>query len=545
MYRPSPVPVVGNDNKANSRVLMLLTVIACSLLWQGCSAVSQSTVIPRPVPPTTAQTRNIVLPGAIVGSSYEQLLTTVVPVGALRMSQGQLPPGLKLDIVTASISGVPTQAGTFRFPVDRPAEPHGTRSSTNYSLTINAPGSLITVQVSPTAASFAAGEKVQFSALVKNTADTAVSWFASGGTISPNGLWTAPTGTSLKNVTITATSTADPSARSSATATLINLAFRIITGSMPAGKTAKPYSSSLAAMGGQPPYHWILASGSLPAGLSLNSVTGLVSGSPKRAGTYSFSVLSRDASAHTSEHGYSIQNFNPGTNCGPPTYNCSRTDNAVVQIPSQIPNVGNLLGANTVVTDPDFGSRVVRVTDWNTDPAASLANRSYVSATSGSADENLWNTDSTMLILQTMGTTVFPFTFDPLSMQAHRMYVSSNPSHGGLMIAGAGMWSRVSANLLYATGDTDPTISKYDFSDRTNPPSAQLVYDFRTSPNCLPAGFTQTWKTKGGESAGDEVFGMGFSNAGSQGRGVYAAAYKAGSGCTLLNTHTRQAWGAW
>jgi len=127
-------------------------------------------------------------------------------------------------------------------------------------------------------------------------------------------------------------------------------------------------------------------------------------------------------------------------------------------------------------------------------------------------------------------------------MQAARLYASSYPSTGGLKVSDPGMWSRVNANWLYTVSGS--VISKYDFTNRSTPPSPQTVYDFSSSPNCLPAGFSPYWRSKGGVSAGDTVFGMAYS-AGVQGTGIYALAYKVGSGCTILNTQTGQVKGDW
>jgi hypothetical protein len=195
-----------------------------------------------------------------------------------------------------------------------------------------------------------------------------------------------------------------------------------------------------------------------------------------------------------------------------------------------------------MVTDPDFGSPVVRITDWNTDPALPAAGRSFVSDVSGAA-ENIWNIDSTLFLVQAIGASGYPFSFDPTSMQASRMYVANYPSTGGFRLSQGGFWSRTDANVLYTSSGT--VLSKYDFSDRTNPPTAQVVFDFASTPNCLPAGFNETWSTRGGVSGGDTVFGMAFSNSGDQGTGVYAVAYKPGSGCSMLNTQTGQVTGDW
>jgi hypothetical protein len=77
----------------------------------------------------------------------------------------------------------------------------------------------------------------------------------------------------------------------------------ITTTSLPAGslysKTNKAaYSATLSAAGGNPPYKWSLASGSLPPGLKLTS-KGVISGKAKADGTYSFTVQVVDTKTKT------------------------------------------------------------------------------------------------------------------------------------------------------------------------------------------------------------------------------------------------------
>ncbi|MSN27148.1 MAG: DUF4082 domain-containing protein [Geobacter sp.] len=69
-----------------------------------------------------------------------------------------------------------------------------------------------------------------------------------------------------------------------------------------------PYSVALAGSGGIPPYLWSIAGGSLPSGLSLNSVTGVVAGTPTATGTSNFTVQITDSSnpAQTSAKNLSI-----------------------------------------------------------------------------------------------------------------------------------------------------------------------------------------------------------------------------------------------
>jgi hypothetical protein len=54
----------------------------------------------------------------------------------------------------------------------------------------------------------------------------------------------------------------------------------IVQSSLPNGRVNAPYSVMLTATGGVAPYNWAIASGALPAGLTLNATTGLLSGTP-------------------------------------------------------------------------------------------------------------------------------------------------------------------------------------------------------------------------------------------------------------------------
>jgi serine protease len=68
----------------------------------------------------------------------------------------------------------------------------------------------------------------------------------------------------------------------------------ITTTSLPAGEVGVPYSQSLAAIGGTPPYAWSVSAGALPAGLTLDAATGEVSGTPTAPGTATFTAQVTD-----------------------------------------------------------------------------------------------------------------------------------------------------------------------------------------------------------------------------------------------------------
>ena len=73
----------------------------------------------------------------------------------------------------------------------------------------------------------------------------------------------------------------------------------ITTNSLPNGTVGTTYNQTLHASGGTAPYTWAITVGSLPAGLSLNTSTGVISGTPTTAQTSSFTVRVTDAAAKT------------------------------------------------------------------------------------------------------------------------------------------------------------------------------------------------------------------------------------------------------
>src|SRR6202050_5482694 len=181
------------------------------------------------------------------------------------------------------------------------------------------------ISLSPGSATVGSQEQLQFTARLSGTADTAVTWSASAGTISSNGLFTAPAVTGNTPVAITATSVAkpayitakmpvsaigptvsNPDSRAVANVTVVPLAsLAIATSALPSAAASMPYSASLTATGGAGPYQWSLASGSLPPGILLLA-NGTISGQTALAGSYSFTPKVTDASGHSVSVAFSL-----------------------------------------------------------------------------------------------------------------------------------------------------------------------------------------------------------------------------------------------
>jgi len=81
----------------------------------------------------------------------------------------------------------------------------------------------------------------------------------------------------------------------------------ITTTSLPEGVVGTPYSATLEASGGVEPYAWSISSGTLPDGLSLNSATGVISGTSATAGTSDFTVTVTDVQPVTAAKAFSIE----------------------------------------------------------------------------------------------------------------------------------------------------------------------------------------------------------------------------------------------
>jgi hypothetical protein len=98
------------------------------------------------------------------------------------------------------------------------------------------PAATVAVSVSPSSSSVTSGGAQQFTASVSGSSNTAVTWSASSGNISTNGLFTAPSVSSQTSVTVQATSQADSSKSASATIT-VNAAASSPTGSNGTGSS--------------------------------------------------------------------------------------------------------------------------------------------------------------------------------------------------------------------------------------------------------------------------------------------------------------------
>lgn len=146
-------------------------------------------------------------------------------------------------------------------------------------------------------------------------------WFTAA-TGSTSGTWTYPTSSGFTALAVPGGSTRYQGAYQIATATAYfsaawansqasnieaaGVAYKaagatlaVATSSLAGADVSVAYSQTLSASGGTAPYTWSVSAGSLPAGLSLNTSTGVISGTPTTAGTSSPTFQVADANANT------------------------------------------------------------------------------------------------------------------------------------------------------------------------------------------------------------------------------------------------------
>ena len=78
-------------------------------------------------------------------------------------------------------------------------------------------------------------------------------------------------------------------------------ALSITNTSLPAANLGVAYTATLTAAGGQSPYTFAVTTGSLPTGLTLNSATGVISGTPTTGGTFNFTITVTDSATNVAK----------------------------------------------------------------------------------------------------------------------------------------------------------------------------------------------------------------------------------------------------
>ena len=260
---------------------------------------------------------NVAVPSSgTAGQAYTGTATVGGGTTPYHWTVSGLPTGLTSNAATATttvtISGTPTQSGTFMVTIsvtDSAASP--ATVSTTITLTIAPPPPLtITTTSLPTA-----DVNLPYNASLQATGgippDT---WSAGTGTL-PAGLTLSPGGQISGTPTMAGTfgfivqvvDSETPSMMATKSLSItINPQLAVTTTTLPDGTVGTAYSATLASTGGTTPVTWAVTTGTLPASLTLNPSTGVISGTPTTAATSTFSVTATDHLNQTATQSLSI-----------------------------------------------------------------------------------------------------------------------------------------------------------------------------------------------------------------------------------------------
>jgi hypothetical protein len=118
---------------------------------------------------------------------------------------------------------------------------------------------------------------------------------------------TGLTGGASYTFTVAATNAAGTGPPSAASvAVTVNVVPTLNNPPPPDGQINVAYSDQLTVQGGTGPFTWTISAGALPAGVTLNGLTGLISGTPTVSGTFPFTVQVTDASGRTATQALSL-----------------------------------------------------------------------------------------------------------------------------------------------------------------------------------------------------------------------------------------------
>ncbi|MEA9825471.1 putative Ig domain-containing protein [Xanthomonas campestris pv. raphani] len=325
------------------------------------------------------------LPAATRGTAYSQTLSAsggTAPY-TYAVSAGNVPAGLTLAS-NGTLSGTATVEGSFNFTVTA-TDANTFTASQAYAVTVAGPnlalpasnlpagtaGQAYTAAISP-----ATGGTAPYSyALTAGALPSGVVLDAATGALSGT-----PTVSGTFNFTLTVTdSTPSPAAQANQSYTLSIAGATLVPSqpTLPPAVRGTPYSQVLTATGGVAPYTYSVASGTLPAGLTLAS-NGVLSGTPTAEGSTSFTIAVADAGNATATQAYT---FTVSTAAPVAVADAAATmSDAAVTVPVTANDTGNI-NAIAIATAPTNGTAAVNGLELVYTPAAGFVGTDVVSYT--------------------------------------------------------------------------------------------------------------------------------------------------------------------
>ena len=231
-------------------------------------------------------------PAGQVGVAYSYTFTTTGGTAphTFAVIAGSLPPGLSLAS-SGSLTGTPTQAGSFSFYVEAvdAATPTPARTQVKFLIDISTKLTVTTGSLPP------ATRGTPYSVQLTATGGSVSSWTVQTGTL-PSGITLSSGGLLSGTPTTEGSSTfivlASGGGKSDTKKLTLDVTrpLSLSTSALPPLVVGKQFTARLDAGGGSGTYTFALAGGSLPNGLVLDATTGVITGVPSRPGTFVASI---------------------------------------------------------------------------------------------------------------------------------------------------------------------------------------------------------------------------------------------------------------
>jgi trimeric autotransporter adhesin len=253
---------------------------------------------------------NSLSPGA-VGAAYGPVTFSASNgVGVYSWSASGLPPGLSFSS-SGVLSGTPASGSSAGYnPVFTVTDSSNTTASVNLPLTITSSVSPPTITSPSSLSSGTVGVSYGPVTFAASGGTGGYTWSASGLpsglSVSTGGVLSGTPATGSQGAYSLQVTVRDSSSTAANTILALTInpsttPFALFVPCPPLGTLTEgtPVSGGCAAFGGTSPYTFSIYAGALPAGLSLNSATGTIGGTPTAAGPYSFTVEAADSSSPT------------------------------------------------------------------------------------------------------------------------------------------------------------------------------------------------------------------------------------------------------
>ena len=212
-----------------------------------------------------------------------------------QLVNGSVPAGLVLNTRTGGLTGVPQTPGTSLFTVR--VSDNRTVVTRECSIRIVPPLAISTPTLAAANVGIAYSDRLNATGGIPPYVWTTIAGALPPGLFLNNGtgqITGTPTHAGDFRFTVRVTDTAG-STRDLEVLISVAANFSIADCPTPVAVISETYVYALAAGGGQSPFSWSLSAGSLPTGLTLNSVSGVITGTPTRLETATFTLRASDA----------------------------------------------------------------------------------------------------------------------------------------------------------------------------------------------------------------------------------------------------------